>query len=127
MNKAFAELAYRPGPKGDEDPAEFWLRRIRRFRNSRVEVPDDEAVREGIRNRKAYGASATRATNAVLCAIMESEQRGDSPARRQLTVEHVMPQKLTDEWKPGEATGMRNMRPVRWCSTWPERFSPAIR
>ena len=104
MNKAFAELAYRPGgPKGDEDPmaAEFWLRRIRRFRNSRVEVPDDEAVREGIRNRKAYGASATRATNAVLCAIMESEQSGDSPARRQLTVEHVMPQKLTDEWKLG--------------------------
>ena len=101
MNKVFAELAHRPGPKGDEDPAEFSLRRIRRFRNSRVEVPDDEAVREGIRKRKAYGASATRATNAVLCAIMESEQRGDSPARRQLTVEHVMPQKLTDEWRLG--------------------------
>ena len=99
MNKAFAELAHGPGPRGDEDPAEFWLGRIRRFRNSRVEVPDDEAVRDGIRNRKAYGASATRATKAVLCAMMESEQRGDSPARDALTVEHVMPQKLTDEWR----------------------------
>ena len=99
MNKAFAELAYRPGPSSDEDPAEFWLGRIRRFRNSRVEVPDDEAVRGGIRNRKAYGSSATRATKAVLCAIMESEQHGDSPARRNLTVEHVLPQKLTEEWK----------------------------
>ena len=99
MNKAFAELAYRPGPKDDEDPAEFWLGRIRRLRNSRVEVPDDEAVREGIRTRKAYGASATRATKAVLCAMMEAQQRGDAPARDQLTVEHVLPQKLTDDWK----------------------------
>ena len=56
MNKAFAELARGPGPNGNEDPAEFWLNRIRGYRNSRVEVPDDEAVRDGIRNRKAYQA-----------------------------------------------------------------------
>ncbi len=99
MNKAFAELAYRPGSIGDDDPVEFWLGRIRRLRNSRVEVPDDEAVREGIRARKAYGASATRATKAVLCALMEAEQHGDAPARDQLTVEHVLPQKLTDDWR----------------------------
>ena len=83
MNKAFAELARLPGPSSEEDPAEFWLERIRRLRNQRVEVPEDEAVRAGIRTRKAYGGSATRATKAVLCAMMESEQRGDSPARRQ--------------------------------------------
>ncbi|MCQ3805488.1 MAG: DUF262 domain-containing protein [bacterium] len=99
MNKAFAELAHRSGPSPDEDPAEFWLERIRRLRNWRVEVPDDEAVRAGIRSRKAYGGSATRATKAVLCAMMDSEQRGDAPARRCLTVEHVMPRKLTDEWR----------------------------
>ena len=56
-------------------------------------------MREGIRTRKAYGASATRATKAILCAMMEAEQRGGSPAREALTVEHVMPQKLTDEWR----------------------------
>ncbi|MXW64534.1 MAG: DUF262 domain-containing protein [Bacteroidetes bacterium SB0662_bin_6] len=99
MNKAFAELAHGPGPADDEDPAEFWLGRIRKFRNSRVEVPDDEVVRDGIGERKAYGGSATGATKAVLCAMMEEEQRGDSPARVALTVEHVMPQKLTDEWR----------------------------
>ena len=99
MNKAFADLAHGTGPRGDENPADFWLGRIRRLRDSRVEVPDDEAVREGIRTRKAYGASATRATKAILCAMMESEQRGDSPSRDALTVEHVMPQKLTDEWR----------------------------
>ena len=99
MNKAFAELAHRPGPSTEEDPAEFWLERIRRLRNQRVQVPDDEAVRAGIRSRKAYGGSATRATKAVLCAMMESEQHGDAPARKDLTVEHVMPQKLTDDWR----------------------------
>ena len=99
MNKAFAELAHGPDPAGDEDPAEFWLGRIQSFRNSRVEVPDDEAVRDGIGKRKAYGGSATRATKAVLCAMMESEQHGDSPARDALTVEHIMPQKLTEEWR----------------------------
>ena len=56
-------------------------------------------MREGIRTRNAYGASATRATKAVLCAMMEAEQLGDAPARDQLTVEHVLPQKLTDDWK----------------------------
>ena len=99
MNKAFAELARHPGPSPEEDRAEFWLQRIRRLRNQRVEVPDDEAVRAGIRSRKAYGGKATRATKAVLCAMMESEQLGDAPARKDLTVEHVMPQKLTDEWR----------------------------
>ena len=99
MNKAFLELAHGPGPADDEDPADFWLGRIRKFRNSRVEVPGDEAVREGIRTRKAYGGKATPATKAILCAMMEREQKGESPARGVLTVEHVMPQKLTDEWR----------------------------
>ncbi len=99
MNKAFADLARQPGPSSEEDPSEFWLSRIRRLRNQRVQVPDDEAVRAGIRSRKAYGGGATRATKAVLCAMMESEQRGDAPARRALTIEHVMPRKLTDEWR----------------------------
>ena len=30
---------------------------------------------------------------------MEAEHREESPARDRLTIEHVMPQKLTDEWK----------------------------
>ena len=99
LHKAFTELAHGPGPQEDEDPVEFWLSRIRRFWNTRVAVPNDEAVRDGIRSREAYGASATRATKAVLCAMMESEQKGDSPARESLTIEHVMPQKLTHEWR----------------------------
>jgi len=99
MNKAFAELAHGRSSADDEDPVEFWKAQIRSRRNSRVEVPDDEAVKEGIYTRKAYGGSATRVTKAVLCAMMEEEQHRECPVRDALTVEHIMPQKLTDEWR----------------------------
>lgn len=98
LNKAVAELAHGPGPRHDADFAEHWLERIGRLRNSRVGVPNDEAVREGVRTRKAYGGGVTRPSFAVLCALMEAEHK-ESPAREKLTVEHVMPQKLTDQWK----------------------------
>ena len=99
MNKAVVELAHGPGPGANEDFAEHWLGRIQRLRNTRVGVPSDEAVGEGIRTRKAYGGSATRSSFAVLCAMMEAEQREEAPARKPLTIEHVMPQKLTDDWR----------------------------
>ncbi len=99
MNTAVAELAHGPGPGEGEDFAEHWFGRIRSLRNTRVGVPDDEAVREGIRTRKAYGGSATRSSRAILCAMMEAEHREEAPARGHLTIEHVMPQKLTDDWK----------------------------
>ena len=99
LNKAVTEFAHGRGPGADEDFAEYWLGRIRRLRNTRVGVPDDDAVREGIRGRRAYGGTSTRASFAVLCALMEAEHREESPARDHLTIEHVMPQKLTSEWK----------------------------
>ena len=99
MNKAVAELAHGRGPGEGEDFAEHWLGRIRKLRNTRVGVPNDEAVREGTRTRKAYGGSATRSSFGVLCALMEAEHREEAPARDKLTIEHVMPQKLTDDWK----------------------------
>ena len=99
MNRAIAELAHEPRPESGTDLAEHWLARIQRLRNTRVGVPGDEDVREGIRTRKAYGGSATRSAFAILCELMETEHREEAPARDRLTVEHVMPQKLTDDWK----------------------------
>ena len=99
MNRAVAELASGPGPGADEDFAEYWIHRIQRLRNTRAGMPNDKEVREGIRTRKAYGGGATRSAFAVLCELMEAEHGEESPARDRLTIEHVMPQKLTDEWK----------------------------
>ena len=99
MNRAIAELAHEAGPGDGNDFVTHWLGRIRRLRNSRVGVPGDADVREGIRTRKAYGGSATRSAFAVLCELMEAEHREEAPARDRLTIEHVMPQKLTGKWK----------------------------
>ena len=99
LNKAIADLAHGPGPREGEDLSAHWRGRIDRLRNGRVGVPHDNAVREGVRTRKAYGGGATRTAFAVLCAMMEAESREESPARARLTMEHVMPQKLTPEWQ----------------------------
>ena len=99
MNKAIAELAHGPGPSASQEFAEYWIGRICRLRASRVGVPGDDEVREGIRTRKAYGGSATRSAFAILCALMEAKRPDEAPSRRHLTVEHVMPQKLTGKWK----------------------------
>ena len=99
MNKAAAELAHGRGPGASEDYVEYWLGRMQRLRNTRVGVPRDEEVQEGIRTRKAYGGGATRSAFAVLCELMEAEHGEESPARDRLTIEHVIPQKLTDAWK----------------------------
>ena len=108
LNKAVAELAHGLGPRHDEDFAEHWLKRIRRLRNSRVGVPNDEAVREGVRTRKAYGGGVTNTSFAVLCALMEAEHK-ESPAREKLTIEHVMPQKLTDQWRRDLGEGSKEI------------------
>ena len=105
LNKAVTELAHGRGPGTGEGFAEYWLGRIRRLRNTRVGVPDNDAIREGIRSRRAYGGTSTRASFAVLCALMEAEHREESPARDHLTIEHVMPQKLTTQWKRDLADG----------------------
>ncbi len=99
LNTAATELAHRRGPDPDMDYSTYWLDRIRRLRNTRVSVPGDDEVRDGVRSRKAYGGSATRSSFAILCALMEEEHGSESPARDKLTVEHIMPRKLTDDWK----------------------------
>ncbi len=100
MNKVIAEFAFKKCElRAEEDYVEYWLRKIRGLRNRSFGIPSDEEVREGIRTRKAYGSSITAKTKAILCELMEVEQTGEAPARVRLTVEHIMPRKLTREWK----------------------------
>lgn len=99
LNKAVAELAHGPGPPQGEDFACYWLGRIQKLSYTRTGVPNDDEVREGIQTRRAYGGGATQVTFVVLCAMMEFDHKDETPDKKNLTVEHVMPQKLTDEWR----------------------------
>ena len=99
MNIVIAELAHVNGPDESDDFVEYWLSQISKRRLTRVGVPNNDEVREGIKNRKAYGSSATKTSFAVLYALAESEHRGGMPSPDCLTIEHVMPQKLTSGWK----------------------------
>lgn len=99
LAKVAAELASRDGPKGNENADTYWVRAIDQLRNRLFGVPSDEDVREGVRNRKAYGGSTTKLTTAVLCELMESEQPDEAPKRSSLTIEHIMPRALTSNWK----------------------------
>jgi len=98
-NIAFMRLAHRGKDMQMENFAEYWLAEIRRLWRQSIRVPTDEEVRFGIHKRKAYGGKATRSATAVLCALMEHEHGDEAPARDSLTIEHIMPQKLTDAWK----------------------------
>ena len=99
LNTAFTELAHEEGPEKLSDLTKHWLERINRRKNTRVGVPGDQEVIEGIQSRKAYGGSVTKACRAILCELMEAEHKEEAPDRKHLTIEHVMPQKLTAEWK----------------------------
>ena len=98
MNKAMAELAHEIGPDDGANPVEYWRERIYRRKATQIGVPEDQEIQLGIRNRRVSGTNI-RAARAVLCELMEAEHREEAPDRGHLTVEHVMPQKLTDDWK----------------------------
>ena len=96
LGKAFVRMAAATAPAG-ESAAQDWRRRIAEV-PARIAVPTDSAVTDGIRLTSKYGGKDTRATRAVLCAI--NDLRGWSKVScDELTVEHIMPQKLTDEWR----------------------------
>ncbi len=99
VNRAATHLAKAGGPGESDAPVEYWLERIRRLQNTRAEVPDDDAVRQGIRTRKAYGGRSTGSASAVLWALVDHEHGKERLSRQGITIEHVMPQRLTAGWR----------------------------
>ena len=99
LPKAFVELAHASVPAGEPDRAQFWIGRIAGIRDERIAVPSDSEVSEGVRLTSKYGGKDTRATRTVLCAIMDWEQLGEAPPCDDLTIEHIMPQTLNQDWR----------------------------
>ena len=99
LARAFVELAHTKLDGEVEDVAGYWTGRITNIQDERIAVPTDRRVMDGIRTESKYGGRDTPATKAFLSAIMEYEDPKESPSRQALTVEHIMPRKLTDEWR----------------------------
>ena len=99
MNRAFTDLAHEPGLPTHIGASEYWIKRVCELRNTSVGVPTDGEVTEGIRTRAAYGGNTTQTTFAIFCALMYAEHQEESPNPTRLTVEHIMPQSLTNDWQ----------------------------
>lgn len=99
LGKAFVELASASVPADEPDRARCWGRRMAGVQDQRNAVPSDSEVTEGIRLKPKYGGKDSRATRAVLCAMMDREAWGEAPPCGKLTVEHIMPQTLNEDWR----------------------------
>jgi len=99
LNTEMTNFAHRRNTKYIDSYADYWTAEIRKLRNTRIAVPNEEEIENGIRSRKAYGAKASSAAKTVLYE-MNLLLGGDTPPRMEdLSLEHIMPQKLSDEWK----------------------------
>ena len=98
LGEAFVQLARERVPTDEPERARFWQRRMAEVSDQRRSVPSDSEVTEGILRTSKYGGKDTRATRAVLCAMMDREAWGEAPSCGKLTVEHIMPQTLSEAW-----------------------------
>ena len=99
LARAFVELAHTRLDGEVDDVAGYWTGRITNIQDERNAVPTDQQVMDGMRTESKYGGRDTPATKAFLCAIMEYEDPKGSPPRQALTIEHIVPRTLTDEWR----------------------------
>ena len=118
FNRLFALLASEAAPGTERDPIEHWTARAAAQRRTNQAVPVDKEVRAGVQARKAYGGGAGATTKAILAALMEDEQRDEAPARNRLTVEHILPQALTDPWRTDLGEDAERLHAER-CQTLP--------
>ena len=98
LNTQFASFAYdkhtQRGPYAD-----YWIGKIKKLRYSRIAVPNEKEIAEGIAKRKAYGGKATNVAKTILWT-MNNKLGNYAPLRiEDLSVEHIMPRTLSEEWR----------------------------
>lgn len=98
MNRAITDLAH--AKIQSNELAAILTEKIAKQQDTGVGIPTDSEVMEGVLSRKAYGGSTTSTTLELLyCLNQLHAPAGETIVRSTLTVEHIMPQKLTQEWK----------------------------
>lgn len=99
LNHEFARFAQRSADQDTETYADYWIAEIKKLKNTGVAVPNDEEIRWGIRNRNAYGRKASDAARIILWNLNSRLSNAADPSIKELSIEHIMPRKLSHEWR----------------------------
>lgn len=99
LNAEFARMAKLEFNTETESYSDYWIKEIQKLKRSRIAVPNAEEVEEGILKRKAYGGKASGTSKTILAAINSRLGNQAAPPIEDLSLEHIMPQELSDEWK----------------------------
>ena len=99
LNTSIIGLAHNRGPQPSESYSDYWIKKIQGFRNSGIAVPNKEEIKEGIKRRKAYGGKASDAAKTILWVMNSGLGNPASPRIEDLSLEHVMPKRLSEEWQ----------------------------
>lgn len=118
MNRTAIRFASEGGPDTPPTTAEAIRAGLAALSGTGQGVPDDTAVAWGLRNRKAYGGTSSECARAVLLALTERRQVGEAPDGEGITLEHVMPQTLTDAWRRDLGAGWKAVHD-RWANLLP--------
>ncbi len=99
LNHEFARFAHRSADHDTETYADYWIAEIKKLKNTGVAVPNDEEIRWGIRNRNAYGRKASDAARIIFWNLNSRLSNAADPSVEELSIEHIMPRKLSHEWR----------------------------
>ena len=100
LNTEAASLAHREGRRSTESYSDYWINEIRKLRYSRISVPNEEEIREGISTKKkVYRGKAASTARTILWKINSQLSNAANPRIEDLSIEHIMPQKLSEQWR----------------------------
>ena len=101
LNTEFAQFAHQHIKIAyHESYADYWIKEIQKLRYSRIAVPNENEIGEGLMRRKAYGGKVTDATKSILWTInYHFGGKSINPRIEDVSIEHIMPRTLSKEWK----------------------------
>ncbi|MCY4000072.1 MAG: DUF262 domain-containing protein [Bacteroidetes bacterium] len=98
LNTEFVHFAHHQFILHGKSYAEFWIDKIKKLRKTKIAVPNEEEIREGIKTRRAYGGKASDSSKFILWEVNSRLGNQAPPRFDDLSLEHIMPRKLSPEW-----------------------------
>ena len=129
LNTTFARFARHRNGEFIADYSEYWIDKVRGLRYSNSAVPNEEEVERGIMTRPA--AKSRVAARTILWALNSRLGNQADLVIENLSIEHIIPQTLNDDWKDYLGVGADELH-GEMCDTLPNltlvgpRFNSAL-